>query len=185
MERNVYVGLDVHADTIAVATAETGRNGEVRFQGVIENSADSVLRLTKRLAATGAIPVFCYEAGPCGYGLHRLLTKLGFDCAVVSPAMIPRRAGDRIKTDRRDAEMLARLWRAGELTPIWTPDEEQEAMRDLIRTRKQALEALKIAKQQLLSFLLRHGLRYDRPTYWTKIHWRWLNELRRFRYPHQ
>lgn len=99
--------------------------------------------------------------------------------------MIPRRAGDRVKTDRRDAEMLARLWRAGELTPIWTPDEEQEAMRDLIRTRKQALEALKIAKQQLLSFLLRHGLRYERPTYWTKMHWRWINELRKFCYPHQ
>jgi transposase len=82
----------------------------------------------------------------------------------VSPAMIPRRAGDRIKTDRRDAEMLARLWRAGELTPVWTPDEEQEAMRDLIRTRKQSLDALKIAKQQLQSFLLRHGLRYNRPT---------------------
>lgn len=185
MEHIVYVGLDVHADTIAVASADDGRNGEIRFQGVIENTADSVLRLTKRLTSVGTRPVFCYEAGPCGYGLHRLLTKLGFDCAVVSPAMIPRRVGDRIKTDRRDAEMLARLWRAGELTPIWTPDEEQEAMRDLIRTRKQATEALKIAKQQLLSFLLRHGLRYTRPSYWTKIHWRWINELRKFRYPHQ
>ncbi|ODR93087.1 IS110 family transposase [Sinorhizobium alkalisoli] len=185
MERMVYVGLDVHAETIAVATADDGRNGDVRFYGIIENNADSVLRLTKRLSAAGARPVFCYEAGPCGYGLYRLLTKLGFDCAVVAPAMIPRRAGDRVKTDRRDAEMLARLWRAGELTPIWTPDEEQEAMRDLIRTRKQALEALKIAKQQLLSFLLRHGLRYERPTYWTKMHWRWINELRKFRYPHQ
>lgn len=81
--------------------------------------------------------------------------------------------------------MLARLWRAGELTPVWTPDEEQEAMRDLIRTRKQSLDALKIAKQQLQSFLLRHGLRYNRPTYWTKIHWRWVNELRKFRFPHQ
>ncbi len=185
MKRVIYVGLDVHADTIAVATAMEGRNGEVRFYGVIENTADSVLRLTKRLSAAGPQPVFCYEAGPCGYGLHRLLTKHGFDCAVVAPAMIPRRAGDRVKTDRRDAEMLARLWRAGELTPIWTPDEEQEAMRDLIRTRKQALEALKVAKQQLLSFLLRHGLRYERPTYWTKMHWRWINELRKFRYQHQ
>nr|WP_278423196.1 IS110 family transposase [Brucella anthropi] len=185
MERLVYVGLDVHADTIAVAAADDGRNGEIRFHGVIEHTADAVLRLTKRLSGAGVCPVFCYEAGPCGYGLHRLLTKLGFDCAVVSPSMIPRRVGDRVKTDRRDAEMLARLWRAGELTPIWTPDEEQEAMRDLIRTRKQALEALKIAKQQLLSFLLRHGLRFNRPTYWTKIHWRWLNELRKFRYPHQ
>jgi membrane AbrB-like protein len=87
--------------------------------------------------------------------------------------MIPRKVGDRVKTDRRDAEMLARLWRAGELTAIWTPDEEHEAMRDLIRTRKQAMSALKVAKQQLLSFLLRHGLRFDRPTRWTKIHWRW------------
>lgn len=81
--------------------------------------------------------------------------------------------------------MLARLWRAGELTPVWTPDEEQEAMRVLIRTRKQSLDALKIAKQQLQSFLLRHGLRYNRPTYWTKIHWRWINEARKFRFPHQ
>lgn len=98
------------------------------------------MRLTKRLAATGARPVFCYEAGPCGYGLHRLLEKLGFDCAVVSPAIIPRRASDRIKTNRRDTEMLARLWRTAELTPIWTPEEEQEAMRDLIRTRKKVLK---------------------------------------------
>ncbi|MCE6967013.1 IS110 family transposase [Cereibacter sphaeroides] len=169
---------------MAVATADEGRDGEVRFHGVIPNTADAVLRLTKRLKAAGSNPVFCYEAGPCGYGLHRLLTKLGFDCAVVAPALIPRRAGDRVKTDRRDAEMLARLWRAGELTPIWTPDEEQEAMRDLIRTRKQTVEALKIAKQQLLSFLLRHGLRYS-ASYWTRPHWRWLNELRRFSHAHQ
>lgn len=131
MTKTTYVGLDVHADTISVATADEGRDGELRFSGVIPNSADAVLRLTKRLKAAGSNPVFCYEAGPCGYGLHRLLTKLGFECAVVAPALIPRRAGNRVKTDRRDAEMLARLWRAGELTPIWTPDEEQEAMRDL------------------------------------------------------
>jgi Transposase and inactivated derivatives len=185
MEKIIYVGLDVHADTIAVAIADTGRLGEVRYYGVIRNTADSVLSLTKKLCLPRVKPIFCYEAGPCGYGLHRLLTKLGYECAVVAPAMIPRRVGDRVKTDRRDAEMLARLWRAGELTPIWTPDEEQEAMRDLIRYRKQTMEAIKVAKQQLLSFLLRHGLRYDRPSYWTKCHWRWINELRKFQYPHQ
>ncbi len=185
MDQVVYVGLDVHADTIAVALADEGRAGEVRFYGTIPNSADSVLQLTKRLSAKGRTANFCYEAGPCGYGLYRHLTRLGFECAVVAPAMIPRKAGDRVKTDRRDAEMLARLWRADKLTPIWTPDEEQEAMRDLIRTRHQTMSALKSAKQQLLSFLLRHGLRYRSGGYWTKRHRRWLAELRKFPYPHQ
>lgn len=185
MTETQYVGLDVHAETIAVAVADEGRRGEIRFFGTIANSADALLRLTKRLMKTGKVPSFCYEAGPCGYGIFRHLTKLGFDCAVVAPAMIPRKAGDRVKTDRRDAEMLARLWRAGELTPIWTPNEEHEAMRDLIRTRKQAMDALKVAKQQLLSFLLRHGLRYEGGGYWTKRHRRWLAELRRFPYIHQ
>lgn len=183
MKKKLYVGLDVHADTIAVAIADDGRDGEVRFYGVIAHRYDDVLRLTKKLSKDASLS-FCYEAGPCGYGLHRLLVKLGHECAVVSPALVPRRPGDRVKTDRRDALMLARLWRAGELTPIWTPDEAQEAMRDLIRTRKQTTEALKKAKQQLMSFLLRHGLRYPR-SYWTKIHWRWIRELRRFAYPHQ
>lgn len=185
MTKVLYVGLDVHAETIAVATAEEGRNGELRFYGAIANTADALLRLTKTLSAQGAVPDFCYEAGPCGYGVFRLLRKLGYGCAVVAPAMIPRKVGDRVKTDRRDAEMLARLWRAGELTSIWTPDEEDEAMRDLVRTRKQSMGSLKIAKQQLLSFLLRHGLRYHRPTRWTKVHWRWINELRKFPFPHQ
>jgi len=185
MERTVYVGLDVHADTIAVAIADEGRRGEIRFYGVIDSSSDSVLRMTKRLATAGNSPTFCYDAGPCGYGLHRYLTKLGFECGVIAPSMIPHKSGNRVKTDRRDAEMLARLWRAGELTSIWTPDEEQEAMRDLIRARKQAVDALKVVKQQLLSFLLRHGLRYQNGKYWTKRHRRWLSELRRFPFLHQ
>lgn len=185
MRKTLYVGFDVHKDTIAVAVAEDGRGGEIRFHGTIVNSADAVLRLTKTLTKNGHTPTFCYEAGPCGYGLHRNLTKLGFECAVVSPSLIPRKLGDRVKTDRRDAEMLARLWRAGELTPIWTPNEEQEAMRDLIRARKQAVDAMKTAKQQLLSFLLRHGLRYENGKYWTQRHRRWLAEMRKFPFQHQ
>ena len=117
MTQALFVGLDVHKDTIAVAVAEKGRRGEVQFFfGTIAHKADSVLRLSKRLSAAGKTPSLCHEADQCGYGLHRHLTKLRFECAVVAPALIPRKAGDRVKTDRRDAEMLARLWRAGELS---------------------------------------------------------------------
>lgn len=107
MIKTLYVGLDVHKATIAVPVAENGLGGEIRYHGAILNPADAVLRLTKTLTKNGDTPSFCHEAGPCGHGLLRHLIKLGFECAVVSPSMIPRKAGHRIKTDRRDAESLA------------------------------------------------------------------------------
>ena len=130
-----YVGLDVHKETIAVAVAD-GNGGEVRYYGEIANTPDEVLKLVRRLRKEGASLSFCYEAGPCGYGLHRQLKDLHQDCQVVAPSLIPKKPGDRVKTDRRDSLTLARLLRAGELTSVWVPDEAQEALRDLTRARE-------------------------------------------------
>jgi transposase len=124
----MYVGLDVHKATVAVAVAEGGRGGEVRQLGVFENRPEVLSKLAARLSNKNRRISFCYEAGPCGYGLHRLLTSDGHDCVVVAPSLIPMKAGDRVKTDRRDALMLAKLHRAGELTPIWIPDAAHEAI---------------------------------------------------------
>ena len=131
----VYVGLDVHKATIAVAAARPGRS-EPEYHGNIVNSATAVRKLLQQLSQSGEALSFCYEAGPCGYGLYRDLTALGHGCTVVAPSLIPRKAGERMKTDRRDALMLARLHRAGELTAVWVPDQEQEAIRDLTRARE-------------------------------------------------
>jgi len=125
-----YVGLDVHKDTIAVALAAAGLRGEVRQHGKILNTPAALKALTVKLAPTGRDLRFCYEAGPCGYSVQRRLTRLGHRCDVVAPALIPRKVGDRVKMDRRDAMMLAQTLRAGQLTAVWVPDEAHEAMRD-------------------------------------------------------
>jgi transposase len=127
------------------------------------------------LAEAGRTLHFAYEAGPCGYGVYRHLRDRGHDCVVVAPSLIPRKPGERIKTDRRDATALARLHRAGELTPVWVPDPEHEAMRDLVRARVDMVEALRKARQRLMGFLLRHGRSYDAKR-WTWPHRKWLME---------
>ena len=184
MENITYVGLDVHKATVCVAIAEGGRSGEVRQIGVFENRRELLLKLVARLGKGGRRLSFCYEAGPCGYGLHRLLSGWGHDCVVVAPSLIPMKAGDRVKTDRRDAVMLAKLHRAGELTPIWIPDAAHEAMRDLVRARATAGRVLSKARQHLQSFLLRHDQIYRGARAWTLAYRRWLTTVR-FAHPAQ
>jgi len=156
MDDITFVGLDVHKATVCIAIAEGGRGGEVRQLGVFENRPEILSKVASRLSKGGRRLSFCYEAGPCGYGLHRLLTGYGHECVVVAPSLIPMKAGDRVKRDRRDALMLAKLHRAGELTAIWIPDAAHEAMRDLVRARATAVRVLAKARQHLQGFLLRH-----------------------------
>jgi transposase len=184
MDDITYVGLDVHKATISVALAEGGRNGEVRQVGVFENRPEVLRTLMARLGRRGGRLNFCYEAGPCGYGLHRLLTGCGHECVVVAPSLIPVKAGDRVKTDRRDALMLAKLHRAGELTPIWIPDAAYEAMRDLVRARTTAGRVLSKARQHLQGFLLRHERINRGARAWTLACRRWLTTVR-FTHPAQ
>jgi transposase len=168
------VGLDVHKATIAVALAEETRTGDVRFFGEIPSTPVAMARLVEKLAAKHTKLHFCYEAGPCGYGVHRQIAASGHGCDVVAPSLIPKRPGDHVKTDRRDCVTLAKLLRAGELTPVWVPDAAHEAMRDLVRARLAAMETLRRARQQLHGFLLRHGRVYSGGKPWAGPHWRWL-----------
>src|SRR6516164_8601454 len=177
-------GLDVHKTTISAAVADGARSGEVRQLGAFANRADVVRKVVERLERPGRQLRFCYEAGPCGYGLHRFLTRLGHACTVVAPSLVPIKAGDRIKTDRRDAVMLARLHRAGELTEVWVPDAAHEAMRDLVRARATAAKVLSKARQHLSGFLLRHGKIYSGVRTWTQAYRRWLTTVR-FDHPAQ
>ena len=165
MSKVRFVGLDVHADTIAVAVAEPG--GEVRSHGVIPNRLESIRKMIGKLGPVKEIKA-CYEAGPTGYVLYWQLTQLGVACEVIAPSLVPTKAGDRVKTDRRDAEKLARCYRAGELTAVWVPDAAHEALRDLVRAREAAKKDQLKARHRLGKFLLRHGRRPEGIKAWTK-----------------
>lgn len=169
-----FVAFDVAKTKHAVAIADGGRGSEVRFVGEIASLPTTVERLIGKLASRYGKLHFCYEAGPTGYGLYRQIEALGHPCLVVAPALIPKRPGERVKTNRRDAVTLARLHRAGELTGVWVPDVTHEAVRDLVRAREAASDDRRRKRQQLLSFLLRHGRVYSGGGHWTLAHRRWL-----------
>ena len=169
-----FVAFDVAKAKHAAAIADGGRGSEVRFLGDVANSPAAVERLVGKLAGRYDKLHFCYEAGPTGYGLYRQIQAMGHACLVVAPALIPKRAGERVKTNRRDAVSLARLHRAGELTGVWVPDATHEAVRDLVRAREAAADDRRRKRQQLLSFLLRHGRVYSGSGHWTLAHRRWL-----------
>lgn len=171
------VGLDAHKNSIDIATAETGGNQEVRHYGTIGGDMASLDKAIRKLKSKSAGLHFVYEAGPCGYEIYRHLTAQGFPCVVVAPSMTPKKSGDRIKNDRRDAANLARLERAGELTAVHVPREDDEAMRDLTRGREDAVKAQRTARQRLGAFLLRYGYRYPGRKTWGPAHMRWLSDI--------
>jgi transposase len=175
-EKVRFLGLDVHAETIAVAIAEP--DGSVRSLGTIANREDAVRKLIKRLGSADGLRA-CYEAGPTGYVLYWQLTQLGVDCCVIAPSLVPVKAGDKVKTDRRDAEKLARSFRSGDLTAVWVPDAGSEALRDLVRAREAAKQDQLRARHRLSKFLLRSG---QRPAMgmkaWTLPWMAWVRRLR-------
>ncbi|QDJ11616.1 Transposase (plasmid) [Roseomonas mucosa] len=183
-DSSVFVGIDAAKLKHAVAVAEPGRLGEVRYIGEVEASPEAMRRLLTRLAARHGNLHVCYEAGPTGYGRYRQVVALGHACTVVAPSLIPRKSGDRVKTNRRDAVALARLLRAGELTAVWVPDEAHEAMRDLVRAREAAVDDLRRKRQAISSMLLKHGRAFSGKTTWGARHQRWLAE-QAFEHPAQ
>ena len=175
--KTLYVGLDVHKESIAVAYAPEDRGADVVPLGAIGTRQCDIDKLIRKLQSKGATLVFVYEAGPCGYWLYRYLTRKGLACHVVAPSLIPRKPGDRVKTDRRDAVMLARLMRSGDLSSIYVPGIEDEALRDLSRGREDAMRDLKATKYRLKAFLLRQDIRYEGRANWNAAHLRWLSEV--------
>jgi transposase len=176
-KRSMFVGMDVHKESIDISLAEEGRDGEVRHYGKIAGDLEALAKVVKALRAPTRRLRFVYEAGPCGFGIHRYLTTEGEECVVVNPSSMPKRSGDRIKTDRRDGDALARLHRAGELTAIYIPSADDEALRDLFRAREDAVGLSTQAKHRLKAFLLRQGRRYPGRAGWTVAYRRWLADL--------
>jgi transposase len=173
----LYVGLDVHKDSIAVASVAKDHDAEVIYLGTIGTRPCDIDQLVRKLPSKAQHLVFIYEAGPCGYWLYRDLTKQGHVCWVVAPSLMPKQAGDRVNIDRRDAVQLARLMRSGDLTPVSVPAVQDEAIRDLSRARADALHDLKTAKFRLKAFLLRHDIRSTGRATWGPAHLRWLSEV--------
>jgi len=179
-----FVAFDTAKKKHAVAIADVGREGEIRYLGEIDSSPLTIERMIRKLAGRHEKLHFCYEAGPTGYGLYRQVRALGHNCSVVAPSLIPKKSGERVKTNRRDAVSLARLFRAGELTSVWVPDAIHEAIRDLVRARETASQDLRRKRQQLLSFLLRHGRIFSGRQHWSRTHSHWLAQ-QKFDHPAQ
>ena len=179
-----FIGFDTAKKKHAVAIADVGREGEIRYLGEIDSSPLTIERMIRKLAGRYEKLHFCYEAGPTGYGLYRQVRGLGHHCTIVAPSLIPKKSGERVKTNRRDAVSLARLFRAGELTSVWVPDAIHEAIRDLVRARETASQDLRRKRQQLLSFLLRHGRIFSGRQHWSRAHLRWLAQ-QKFDHPAQ
>jgi transposase len=175
--RPLFIGMDVHKDTIAVAYVAQEHGAEVTHLGTIGTRQCDIDQLVRKMQSKAKHLIFVYEAGPCGYWLYRSLTKKGYDCWVVAPSLIPQKAGDRVKTDRRDAMQLARLARSGDLTVVYVPQVDDEAIRDLTRAREDALSDCKDAKFRLKAFLLRHDIRSTGRANWGPAHLRWLAEV--------
>jgi transposase len=171
------IGMDVHNDSIAVAYIAQEHGAEVTDLGTIGTRQYDIDNLIRKMQSKAKPLIFVYEAGPCGYWLYRYLTQKGHKCWVVAPSLMPKKAGDRVKTDRRDAGQLARLMRSGDLTPVSVPSVEDEAIRDLSRAREEAMQDLKAAKFRLQAFLLRHDIRYTGRANWSPAHLRWLAEV--------